>query len=123
MYNSKAPIPEILLPTASYSSDCERAGESIIELQALDLSYDIQSISSNDSDSITVIDTASNCKKLTQVREAANVTDKNSETTTCLSVVVERDGSVGSDIFESNKKDEDKQAHSGIVLSPLQLGQ
>lgn len=101
--------------------------DSIIELQTLDLNYDIQSVSSNDSDSITVIETEQTSSKLSRTREPVNVCSDNIET--CLSVVIERnDNSDSSEGNSDNKKEEKKDSserktHSGIVLSPLQLGQ
>lgn len=127
----KLPIPEIQLP-ASYSSDEGNnrlsREDSIIELQTLDLTYDIQSVSSNDSDSVTVIETEqTSTSKLTRSREPAHVCSDNIET--CLSVVIERNDNSDSSEGNSDNKKEDKkdgserQTHSGIVLSPLQLGQ
>lgn len=127
----KLPIPEIQLP-ASYSSDEGNnrlsREDSIIELQTLDLTYDIQSVSSNDSDSVTVIETEkTSTSKLTRLREPTHVHSDNIET--CLSIVIERNDNSDSSEGNSDNKKEDKkdgserQTHSGIVLSPLQLGQ
>ncbi|KAJ8923198.1 hypothetical protein NQ315_001752 [Exocentrus adspersus] len=127
---TRMPIPQIQLP--ELPSFSEEGGtrmsrdDSIIELQTLDLSYDIQSVSSNDSDSITVIETEKTAaaSKLARPREPSNIHSDNIET--CLSVVIERnDNSEGSEGTGVEKKDAgcEKQTHSGIVLSPLQLGQ
>lgn len=124
------PIPQIQLPELPSFSDDGTANkmsreDSIIELQTLDLTYDIQSVSSNDSDSITVIETEKiTTSKLARPREPLNVHSDNIET--CLSVVIERnDNSESSDGTSGDKKEGggEKQTHSGIVLSPLQLGQ
>lgn len=123
------PIPQIQLPELpSFSDDGGNRlsrEDSIIELQTLDLTYDIQSVSSNDSDSITVIETEKiTTSKLARPREPINVHGEDIET--CLSVVIERnDNSESSDGTSGDKKDagSEKQTHSGIVLSPLQLGQ
>ncbi|XP_018575234.1 uncharacterized protein LOC108914026 [Anoplophora glabripennis] len=116
--DKRMPIPQIQLPELpSFSSDDGgnklSREDSIIELQTLDLTYDIQSVSSNDSDSITVIETE-------------KITTSNDNIETCLSVVIERnDNSESSDGTSGDKKEggSEKQTHSGIVLSPLQLGQ
>ncbi|XP_044272622.1 uncharacterized protein LOC123016342 isoform X2 [Tribolium madens] len=95
----KITLPQINLPPE----------DSVIELQNLELIYDIQSVSSNDSDdnATTVVDNSRTTNDLE----------------TCLSVVIERsDNSESSDGIK-NQESSDKQTHSGIVLSPLQLGQ
>ncbi|KAJ8929799.1 hypothetical protein NQ314_017396 [Rhamnusium bicolor] len=125
---TKMSIPQIQLP--ELPSFSEEGGnkvsreDSIIELQTLDLTYDIQSVSSNDSDSITVVETEKFTSKLSRTREPVHIHTDNIET--CLSVVIERsDNSESSDGPSGEKKDSssEKQTHSGIVLSPLQLGQ
>ncbi|KAG5867217.1 hypothetical protein JTB14_020706 [Gonioctena quinquepunctata] len=120
---AKMSIPEIQLPS-SFSGEVNKMSreDSIIELQALDLTYDIQSVSSNDSDSITVIVTEQTNSKLTKSREPVNIHNDNIET--CLSVVIERnENSESSEGDKKSNKGSEKQTHSGIVLSPLQLGQ
>lgn len=113
--------------------------DSIIELQQLELCYDIQSVSSNsDSDSVvnvppdqptTKVELTS---KLSRTREPANGVSDAAETT--LSVVVEKAAENGEkdetvvceqkEVKPSGESVKQQQTpHSGIVLSPLQLGQ
>lgn len=81
--------------------------ESIIELQNFD---DIQSITSEESE-------AANCDAAS--RQAEKPPDKEE---TSLSVVIESKKDCHNIIKKSGSECE-KQTHSGIVLSPLQLGQ
>lgn len=109
-------IPVIELPEfADFNSEPARLAhqDSIIELQALELCYDVQSVSGSDSDDEETTKTES---KLTKVREPTNSMPEKSETT--LSVVIEKDGGA-----EKPSEAGERQTHSGIVLSPLQLGQ
>ncbi|KAL3272394.1 hypothetical protein HHI36_013871 [Cryptolaemus montrouzieri] len=103
--------------------------DSIIELENLELSYEVESVSSIDSESVTIVEAEvkQSTTKLNRKREPLNAKSSDSKETS-LSVVIERsDNSEGSDDRkETIKKIDgaDKQpAHSGIVLSPLQLGQ
>lgn len=144
----------------------------------MDLSYDIQSVSSNDSEGLTVIeqketDVARSCdSKLTRSREPACKSDNKASssgsvvpsasgntgfsetvgkteiafTSETLSVVIERsdnsdnsinttdnsetsasqlEGKKQGDTAEASRKEKKAPSdkHSGIVLSPLQLGQ
>lgn len=94
-------IPIIELPDfADFNSEEARISreESIIELQNLE---ELQSITSDESE------TAND-------QEPPPEKPPDREETTCLSVMIENNKS-GSDC--------EKQTHSGIVLSPLQLGQ
>ncbi|KYB25795.1 hypothetical protein TcasGA2_TC034041 [Tribolium castaneum] len=101
----KITLPQINLPEeeAKMARD-----DSVIELQNLELIYDIQSVSSNDSDD-----------NVTTVVETRTTNDLE----TCLSVVIERSDNSESSDGVKNQESGDKQTHSGIVLSPLQLGQ
>ncbi|XP_050511540.1 uncharacterized protein LOC126887777 [Diabrotica virgifera virgifera] len=124
---TKISIPEIHLPN-SFSEDGNKSPreDSIIELQALDLTYDIQSISSSDSasESKSVIEAEKLTSKFIKSREPANSSCQGDDNTeTCLSVVLERNDNSESSDGDKEKTTSDKQAHSGIVLSPLQLGQ
>lgn len=118
----KLPIPEIQLPVNSPEEANISRDNSIIELQPFDLAYDIQSVSSNDSDSI-IIETEKTSTKLSKMREPVNI-HGNNNIESCLSVVVERNSEssdANSDKPENNKEKSERQTHSGIVLSPLQL--
>ncbi|XP_056637988.1 uncharacterized protein LOC130892386 [Diorhabda carinulata] len=123
---TKISIPEIHLPS-SFSEEgnkSPRDEDSIIELQTLDLVYDIQSLSSSDSASETkpVIVTDKNTSKFMKSREPENIT-QGDNTETCLSVVLERNDNSESSDGDKEKTTSEKHTHSGIVLSPLQLGQ
>ncbi|XP_044759927.1 uncharacterized protein LOC123317449 isoform X1 [Coccinella septempunctata] len=103
--------------------------DSIIELENLELTYEVESVSSNDSESATIVETEvkQSTTKLNRKREPINSMTGDSKETS-LSVVIERsDNSESSeDRKETTLKIEDTErqpAHSGIVLSPLQLGQ
>ncbi|RZB39123.1 uncharacterized protein BDFB_004651 [Asbolus verrucosus] len=115
----KINLPQINLPDVDEGKLSR--DDSVIEMQNLELVYDIQSVSSNDSDDngVTVIETTQT-SKLSRPREPANRTPDDVET--CLSVVIERSDNSESSDGQKNQ-DCDKQTHSGIVLSPLQLGQ
>lgn len=118
----KLPIPEIQLPIISAEEGNISRDDSIIELQPLDLSYDIQSVSSNDSDSI-IIETEKTTTKMSKTREPANI-HGNNNIESCLSVVVERNSESSdgnSDKPEPSKEKSERLVHSGILLSPLQL--
>ncbi|XP_060521508.1 uncharacterized protein LOC132699063 [Cylas formicarius] len=113
----KLSIPQINLPELADSDEQSRTSreDSIIELPTIDSAYDIQSVSSNESETDQEAKTRGN--KLTRTREPKSETS--------LSVVIERREG-GGDKSDSNKKDNgdnNKHHHSGIVLSPLQLGQ
>lgn len=115
--------------------------ESVIELTTLDFNYEIQSLSSNESDDLTEDQTVGHnnkVSKLTRSREPAAKSERGAcavdivpneaaRADETLSVVIERSepSSVERNIQatkkESKKAPSDK--HSGIVLSPLQLGQ
>lgn len=103
----KMSLPQINLPEEEVKMSRE---DSVIELQNLKLVYDIQSVSSNDSDEngVTVIETSRTIKD---------------DVETCLSVVIERSDNSESSDGAKNQDSCEKQTHSGIVLSPLQLGQ
>lgn len=118
----KLPIPEIQLPVISTEEGNISHEDSVIELQPLDLAYDIESVSSNDSDSV-IIETEKTTSKLSISREPVNI-HGNNMIESCLSVVIERNSESSdgnSDKPENNKEKSDRQTHSGIVLSPLQL--
>lgn len=84
--------------------------ESIIELQNLD---DLQSITSDESEATNVQE-----EKLSPAQ--LEKSPKKEETS--LSVVIESNNK-DSDVVKKSNSDCEKQTHSGIVLSPLQLGQ
>ncbi|KAB0798266.1 hypothetical protein PPYR_09259 [Photinus pyralis] len=100
--------------------------ESSIELQNLELAYELESVSSNDSDSIVIENETSRApSKLTRSRVPVhgNIVDTSCDKETSLSVVVEK-----SDHSECGKNDKtisesERLSHSGILLSPLQLEQ
>ncbi|KAJ3621757.1 hypothetical protein Zmor_008623 [Zophobas morio] len=124
--SEKISLPQINLPDVDEAKMSRE--DSVIELQNLELVYDIQSVSSNDSDdngAVTVIEATTKASKLTRTREPANrpAPTRQDDLETCLSVVIER--SDNSESSDGHKKEDgaDKQTHSGIVLSPLQLGQ
>ncbi|XP_050299556.1 uncharacterized protein LOC126738327 [Anthonomus grandis grandis] len=176
----KLSIPQIHLPSLPDSEEHSRVSheDSMIELAPMDFIYDIQSVSSNDSEGLTVIEkketedsTSSTSKvmvaessKLTRIREPAcsksdvvissasghksdsdNVKTEIGYASETLSVVIERsdnsesslnnasDGSEPSgeqlmvrgqeETRKEQKKTTSDTKHSGIVLSPLQLGQ
>lgn len=131
-------IPIITVPDfADFNSEKARLSrdESSIELQNLELAYDLESVSSNDSDSI-VIEMETNrpapSSKLTRTRVPvhtnilANAPD---DKETCLSIVVERSDNSECSVDKSERHsgdrsiDSEKLSHSGILLSPLQLEQ
>lgn len=119
----KLPIPQIQLPVISAEDGNISREDSVIELQPLDLAYDIQSVSSNDSDSIIIENEKTITTKLSKTREPINV-HGNNNIESCLSVVIERNSESSdgnSDKPETSKEKCERQAHSGIVLSPLQL--
>ncbi|CAH0563405.1 unnamed protein product [Brassicogethes aeneus] len=132
----KISIPQINLPDVEEAKTSRE--DSIIELQSLDLAYEIESVSSASSSSSgdDGTPTLEPTKKHARARQPANngnsVGNGDDVETTTLSVVIERnDNSESSD----DKKSEvggslappppsgDRKTHSGIVLSPLQLGQ
>lgn len=93
----------------------------MIELQTLELCYDIQSVSTYDSDSVKEDEEQPKTEKappskLTKAREPSNAAE---DVETTLSVVVKSDPGKS----EKSGCETEKQTHSGIVLSPLQLGQ
>lgn len=115
--------------------------ESVIELTTLDFNYEIQSLSSNESDGLTEDQTVGDdnkISKLTRSREPAAksksgacaidiLPDKAARADETLSVVIERSEPSSHERNDQATKKESKKApsdkHSGIVLSPLQLGQ
>jgi hypothetical protein len=119
----KLSLPQINLPDGDDVAKMSRE-DSVIELQNLELVYDMQSVSSNDSDDngVTVIDTTQP-SKLMRTREPANRSSATDDLETCLSVVIERSDNSESSDGQKNQDCSEKQTHSGIVLSPLQLGQ
>ncbi|XP_030745402.1 uncharacterized protein LOC115874391 [Sitophilus oryzae] len=156
----KLSIPQIHLPSLPDSEEHSKLSrdDSVIELTAMDLNYDVQSVSSNESDDEDGgglnDQTEANklCQpgsKLTRQREPAAVYSGNSANvqsrlfSETLSVVIEHsDNSTGPGIsgdgggeatgsgsrpdeLVTNRRDNraPSDKHSGIVLSPLQLGQ
>lgn len=118
-------LPQINLPDVENDENDIKLphDDSIIEMQNLELVYDIQSVSSNDSDDnvVTIADLADNkTSKLARTREPLN---RHDDVETCLSVVIERSDNSESSDGPKLQEPSDKQTHSGIVLSPLQLGQ
>lgn len=113
--------------------------ESVIELTTLDFNYEIQSLSSNESDGLTddqTVDDTNKVSKLTRSREPAAkneigacaiVPEEAARANETLSVVIERSEPSSDERNDRATKQESKKApsdkHSGIVLSPLQLGQ
>lgn len=135
-------VPQIELPDKSSRDPRHDSASSIIELENLEMmmTYDLQSVTSSGSDSdsnrVTVVESLMTSSKLTRGREAANQKMNHpaeDDLETCLSVVVERSdnsdasGSCKNDVSTSvsNKKKQTTATtcQSGIVLSPLQLGQ
>lgn len=146
------------LPDSEEQSKKSREG-SIIELedQTMDLSYDVQSISSNESEGLTMIEQRiepETLSKLTRSREPATLFEADgsgvaAQTETAfvsetLSVVIERSDNSDNSLTtiasggKAKSAPDDKRPeearmrasrgassdkHSGIVLSPLQLGQ
>lgn len=104
----------------------EQRCDSIMELENIELTYEVESVSSNDSESATIVEAEvkQSTTKLNRKREPINSIASDSKETS-LSVVIERsDNSESSDDRkEVTLKIENAPAHSGIVLSPLQLGQ
>lgn len=131
---SKPPtIPIITIPdfTDFQSEEARLTREdSLIELQNLELNYELQSVSSNDSDTVIEIETQKKTSKHSRTREPAltNAGDQ-TDVETCLSVVIERNDNSEGSVDKSDKSDKndkpesERLSHSGIVLSPLQLGQ
>ncbi|XP_045476143.1 uncharacterized protein LOC123681860 isoform X2 [Harmonia axyridis] len=104
--------------------------DSIIELENLELTYEVESVSSNDSESATIVEAEvkQSTTKLNRKREPINsVTGESKETS--LSVVIERSDNSESGESRNGTSSRIEGAvvrhtpHSGIVLSPLQLGQ
>ncbi|KAK4874455.1 hypothetical protein RN001_013815 [Aquatica leii] len=124
-------IPIITVPDFTDFSDTNLPrDESSIELQNLELAYELESVSSNDSDSI-IIENDSNRppSKLTRTRVPVHgvIVDTSYDKETSLSVVVERSDNSECSIDKNNKPngekstDSERLTHSGILLSPLQL--
>lgn len=128
------PIPTIEIPDFADFNITDKArmikGESLIELQNLELSsLEVSSVSSCESDSITIIEAEtktppSKLKRARQPKLSSCITSEvggaHAQTTggnvteTCLSTVDER---------SEPKSDCSRGSHSGIVLSPSKLGQ
>lgn len=151
----KPSIPIITVPEfADFNADDEtcrlKRDDSLIELQNLDMHYELQSVSSCDSDTVVEIESRRVSKHVRTREPAFNLAVEPAATDTldidledvetCLSVVVERSdnysGASGdkadksdksaktaTDRRDSNRGETEKSSHSGIVLSPLQLGQ
>ncbi|KAL1498025.1 hypothetical protein ABEB36_008887 [Hypothenemus hampei] len=133
----KLSIPQIHLPSVPDSEEHSNLSrkESVLEMTTMDLCYDAQSVSSNESDGPTVIE--QKASKLTRLREPALQSDlvgpvstpPPSEFLETFSVVIERASDASNDISEPSalveniKRATPSDKHSGIVLSPLQLGQ
>ncbi|XP_066262727.1 uncharacterized protein [Euwallacea similis] len=128
----KLSIPQIHLPSLPDSEEQSRQSheDSVIELTTMDLTYDVESVSSNDSNGlITAEQKESRPSKLSRPREPVLSAPPHHEET--LRVVIEHCSDTGSEPCsatqsaagktEPRKPPSDK--HSGIVLSPLQLGQ
>lgn len=130
----KPQIPIITIPDFGNLSGEESKlsrDDSLIELQNLELNYDLQSVSSNESDTVIEIETKKTSKH-TRTRETANSNTGEAsadDVETCLSVVIERSDNSECSYDKSeisdriDKQESEKVSHSGIVLSPLQLGQ
>ncbi|KAF5290790.1 hypothetical protein FQR65_LT11522 [Abscondita terminalis] len=130
----KPTIPIITVPDFtdfSNNSNFPR-DESSIELQNLELAYELESVSSNDSDSIVIENETNRApSKLTRTRVPVhgNIVDSSYDKETSLSVVVERSDNSESSADRNNKPNGEKPneserlSHSGILLSPLQLEQ
>lgn len=145
-------IPIITVPEfAEFNADLQmKRDDSLIELQNLDINYELQSISSCDSDTVVEIETTKVSKHVRTRGPAFNVTSIEAPTITttapsttdipststaaeinsddietCLSVVIERNDNIGVKNSKTNndRGETEKITHSGIVLSPLQLGQ
>lgn len=123
-------IPTITVPDFtdfhSESATNLHRDESSIELQNLELAYELESISSNDSDSIVIENETSRApSKLTRSRVPvhATIVDTSCDKETSLSVVAEkRDHSECEKNYKTISESE-RLSHSGILLSPLQLEQ
>ncbi|KAF5293510.1 hypothetical protein FQA39_LY02995 [Lamprigera yunnana] len=121
----KPTIPIITVPDFTDFSGANaklRRDEFSIELQNLELAYELESVSSNDSDSIIIEnETHHPSSKLTRTRVPVH---GNNNKETSLSVVVERsDNSKCSGDKSEKTTDSERLSHSGILLSPLQLEQ
>ncbi|KAF7265243.1 hypothetical protein GWI33_021351, partial [Rhynchophorus ferrugineus] len=148
----KLSIPQIHLPSLPDSEEHSKLSrdDSVIELTAMDLNYDVQSVSSNESDQTDPrVEKSITASKLTRQREPASVTGaapgktddhgtkvQTSFTAETMSVVIEHsdnltegDGGICAnergEVAETNRRENRalSDKHSGIVLSPLQLGQ
>ncbi|XP_017772040.1 PREDICTED: uncharacterized protein LOC108559311 [Nicrophorus vespilloides] len=134
---SQTLIPIITIPDQDYFEMNERRRrmsreDSLIELENLDIiaSYELQSVSSVESETVIEVDCHPKETKHTRTREPALLSaldgPSHHQTETSLSVVIERaddnsDRNPRKD--EASAGSERREAHSGIVLSPLQLGQ
>lgn len=149
----KPQIPLITIPSFSdFNEESARRlsrENSIIELQNLEIAYDLQSVSSCDSDTVIEVETTtiSTTKGAIQSKFVKNretvggrtIVSNAEDVETCLSVVIERrdnddgdedsggtsDAVTRNDIGGQTKRDDssEKARNSEIVLSPLQLGQ
>lgn len=130
------PIPTIEIPDfADFNSDGAKMtkDDSLIELQTLELSsLEVSSVSSCDSDSITIIEAeitkapsklmrARQPKLMSSIRKDAGPSTADDVTETCLSTptTTTTRPAPGVDV----KPALPKGSHSGIVLSPSKLGQ
>lgn len=149
---AKPQIPLITVPDfADFNSDAAQRmsrENSVIELQNLEIGYDLQSISSCDSDTVIEVETAAPRLVRTRERVVGRTISPSEHVETCLSVVIEKRDleSVESDegkktnyrnendvmvneTSDVSRKDivgnesERQRNNSEIVLSPLQLGQ
>ncbi|XP_018333223.1 uncharacterized protein LOC108742486 isoform X2 [Agrilus planipennis] len=135
---TQSSIPIITVPEFADFNNDQRPRrmsheDTCIELENLEFTYDLQSVSSNDEVELEERDRAvMRCsviqtQKKTQLNEVSNkleafdgggITEENDET--CLTVVIEKNQQ---ETENDRKNDNEKKSHSGIVLSPLQLGQ
>lgn len=157
-------IPIITVPDfADFNNETDmKRDDSLIELQNLDMHYELQSVSSCDSDTVVEIESRKLTKHTRNREPIASSIDNNNLTTTttttiaartiitttdtatdntttvdidntdedeetCLSVVIEQTDKRGDNKTNDRQQDRvdnnEKISHSGIVLSPLQLGQ
>lgn len=137
-------VPEYADFNAEEAARFSEKEEASIELQNFELAYELESVSSNDSDSIVVIETetsklqtkltrtrvpvhSNNAKEAIEERDRIDEEDDDEDRETCLSIVIERNNSENSvernDKTSKNDRECEKLSHSGILLSPLQLEQ
>lgn len=110
--------------------------EPSIELENLEMTYELESVTSNEDSENIVIENEtkkpSNKLNRTRVPVHGNIAEVSDDKETSLSIVVERsdNSECSGDRSEKSEKqnghkshDSDKLSHSGILLSPLQLEQ